>query len=152
VIAMPKTDFKTIDQYVGTFPPGVRDVLETVRETIRKAVPGAEEGISYQMPVFKLDGKTFIFFGGFKQHFSLFPATDGLVAAHPELAERVVSKGTIRFPLDERVPVGLIGKIAKFKAKELREQQAERARAKAGKKAAGNAAKKARTGERAMKR
>ncbi|MBC5823553.1 MAG: DUF1801 domain-containing protein [Candidatus Eremiobacteraeota bacterium] len=100
-------------------PEAVRRVLEVVRSTIRKAVPGAEEVISYKIPAYKLHGATVVYFAGWRQHYSLYPAGESVVAAFKkELARYKVSKGTIRFPLSEPVPVKLIERIAKFRAKE----------------------------------
>jgi uncharacterized protein YdhG (YjbR/CyaY superfamily) len=123
---MTKTDFKSVDEYIATHPEDVQAILQRVRSTIRKAVPGAEEVISYQIPAYKLHGVPVLYFAGWKQHYSLYPATDHLVEAFKdELAPYKVSKGTIRFPLSQPVPVRLIERIAKFRAKEA----AERARA-----------------------
>jgi uncharacterized protein YdhG (YjbR/CyaY superfamily) len=124
---MAKTDFKSVDEYITTQPEDVRAILQRVRSTIRKAVPGAEEVISYQIPAYKLQGGPVLYFAGWKQHYSLYPATDRLVEAFKDdLAPYKVNKGTIRFPLAQPVPVKLIERIAKFRAKEA----AERARAK----------------------
>jgi uncharacterized protein YdhG (YjbR/CyaY superfamily) len=102
-------------------------VLERVRQTIRAAVPTAEEGISYQIPAYKLDGRPVLYFAGWKQHYSLYPATAGVVAAFGEqLAPFKLSKGTIRFPLTAKVPLRLIERIARFRAKAVVER--ERAR------------------------
>ena len=125
---MAKTDFRSIDEYIATFPPDVQAILQRVRTTIRKAVPRAEEAISYQIPTFKLHGSYVVYFAGWKQHYSLYPASGRLVAAfEEELAPYEVNKGTIRFPLSTAVPVRLIGRIAKFMAKDAE----ARARAKA---------------------
>ena len=95
-------------------------VLERVRGAIRKAVPAAEEGLSYQMPVYTLNGVPVLYFAGWKAHYSLYPASDALVAAFKsELAPFERSKGTIRFPLAEPVPVTLIERIARFRAEQL---------------------------------
>ncbi len=116
---MAKTDFKSVDEYIASQPEAVQGLLERVRSTIRKAVPGADEMISYQIPTFKLHGAPVLSFAGWKQHYSLYGATDRVVAAFKdELAPYELSKGTIRFPLSERVPVKLIERIAKFRAKE----------------------------------
>ena len=116
---MAKTDFKSIDEYIATFPPDVQAILQRVRTTIRKAVPKAEETISYQIPTFKLHGSYLVYFAGWKRHYSLYPASSQLVAAFKgELEPYEVNKGTIRFPLSETVPVKLIGGIARFLAKE----------------------------------
>ena len=126
-MTMAKTDFKSVDEYIATHSEDVQAILERVRSTIRNAVPGAQEMISYQIPAYKLQGSAVLYFAGWKQHYSLYPATDRLVwAFKSELAPYKVSKGTIRFPLSEPVPVKLIADIAKFRAKE----GAMRARAK----------------------
>ena len=116
---MAKTDFKSVDEYIGSQPEAARAVLERVRSTIRKAVPEAEEVISYQIPAYKLHGRRVLYFAGWKQHYSLYPAGPQLVEAFKdELAPYEVSKGTIRLPLSQPVPVELIKRIAKFRAKE----------------------------------
>ena len=118
---MAKTDFKTVSEYIAAQPKAVRDVLERVRNTIRKALPRADEVISYQIPAYKLGGRIVIFFAGWKQHYSLYPANDRVVAAFKdELAPyQVNNKGTIRFPLSAPVPAKLIAALAKFRAKEV---------------------------------
>ena len=117
---MAKTGFKSVDQYIASQPEAVQGILKRVRSTIRKAVPGAEEVISYQIPTYKLRGDPVIYFAGWKQHYSLYPATGHVVAAFKdELAPYEVSKGTIRFPISEPVPVELIEGIAKVRAKEV---------------------------------
>lgn len=124
---MAKTDFRSVDEYIATHPEHVQAILQRVRSTIREAVPGAEEVISYQIPAYKVDGRPVLYFAGWKQHYSLYPVTEQLVEAFKDdLAPYKVDKGTIRFPLSQPVPVKLIERIAKFRANEA----AERARAK----------------------
>ena len=105
--------------YIAGFPRPVQTLLKRVRSTIRKAVPEADEGISYQIPAYKLNGKPVIYFAAFKEHYSVYPSSARLVAAFKDqLAGYEMSKGTIRFPLSEGVPDTLIADIAKFRAKE----------------------------------
>jgi len=119
-----KTVFKSVDEYIASQPQAAQDVLQRVRSAIRKAVPGAEEVISYQIPAYKLHGDRLIFFAGWKEHYSLYPATDRVVAVFKrDLAPYKVSKGTIRFPLSKPVPVKLIERIAKFRAQEVAERK-----------------------------
>lgn len=120
---MPRPKFSTVDEYLAAQPDTVRPFLEKVRAAILKALPKAEERISYQIPAYKLPAGYVIYFAGFKQHYSIFPARPALIAAFKEeLAPyEFNNKGTIRFPLTGRVPVGLIGRIAKFRARELTE-------------------------------
>jgi uncharacterized protein YdhG (YjbR/CyaY superfamily) len=116
---MAKTDFKSVDEYIATHPEHVQAILQRVRSTIREAVPGAEEVISYQIPAYKVVGRPVLYFAGWKQHYSLYPVTEQLVEAFKDdLAPYKVDKGTIRFPLSQPVPVKLIERIAKFRAKE----------------------------------
>ena len=117
---MAKTDYKSVDEYIAAQPEGLRAALEAVRATIRRAVPRAEEVISYQIPAFKVDGKPVIYFAGSKEHYSLYPVTERTQAVFRDaLAAYKVSKGTVRFPLSARIPTELIGRIAEFRAKEV---------------------------------
>jgi uncharacterized protein YdhG (YjbR/CyaY superfamily) len=98
-----------------------------VRTAIRRAVPRAEEMVSYGMPTYKLHGRPLLYFAAWKHHYSVYPATARLVAAFKdELAPYRVEKGTIRFPLTGLVPGKLIGRIAKFRAVALATEERER--------------------------
>lgn len=120
---MAKTNFQSVDEYMASRPEPVQEVLARVRKTIRKALPKAEEVISYQIPAYKLGGRIVLFFAGWKEHYSLYPAGERLVAAfREELEGYAISKGTIRFPLSAPVPVKLIEQIAKFRALEAAER------------------------------
>ena len=83
---MAKTKIKSkdkhsVDDYIASQPEAVQGTLERVRSAIRKAVPTAEEVISYKIPCYKLPGGPVIFFAGWKQHYSLYPANARLIAA-----------------------------------------------------------------------
>jgi uncharacterized protein YdhG (YjbR/CyaY superfamily) len=116
---MAKTDFKSVDDYIAAQPKNVQVALRRVRSIVRKAVPTAVEVISYQMPTFKVAEGAFLCVGGWKEHYSLYPASDALIAAFKgALTPYRASKGTLRFPLSEAVPVTLIERIAKFQARD----------------------------------
>ena len=117
---MAKTEFASVDEYIASQPVAVQRVLERVRNAIRGAVPDAQEVISYKMPTYTLCGGRLLYFAVWKKHYSIYAATEQVVSAfRGELAAYKVDKGTIRFPLSEPVPVELIGRIAKFRAKEV---------------------------------
>ena len=117
---MAKADFKTVDEYIAAQPEDAQRILKRVRSIIRKAVPKAGEGISYKIPTYKLHGGPVLYFAGWKKHYSLYPASDKLVAAFKkDLTAYEVNKGTIRFLLSEPVPAALIEGIAKFRADEV---------------------------------
>jgi uncharacterized protein YdhG (YjbR/CyaY superfamily) len=116
---MRKANFTNVDEYISAQSETAQAVLQRVRSTLRKALPGAEEVISYKIPAYKLHGGIVLYFAGWKQHYSLYPAGERLVAAFKDqLASYKVSKGTIRFPLSEPVPGKLIERIAKLRAEE----------------------------------
>ncbi len=120
---MAKADIKSVDEYIAAQPEAARRILAQVRKAIRDSVPRAQEGISYKMPTYKVDGDAMLYFAGWKQHYSLYPATGRLLAAFKkELAPYKIHKATIRFPISQPVPVELIARIAKFRAKEIVER------------------------------
>ena len=113
----------TIDEYIADFPKNVQERLQKVRATIRKAAPGAEEAIKYQIPTFVLHGNL-IHFGGYQNHIGLYPGSRPIEEFKNELSPYEISKGTVRFPLDKPLPVGLISKITKFCVKRNLEKAA----------------------------
>jgi uncharacterized protein YdhG (YjbR/CyaY superfamily) len=127
----PRMPPGTIDEYIAVQPAATQIALERVRGAIGKAVPDAEECISYQIPAFKLHGRVLLYFAGWKEHYSVYPASDAMVAAFPdELEQYRVTKGTLRFSLSESVPVKLIGRIANFRATELAAGKSAKAKTK----------------------
>ena len=117
---MSKTDFQSVDEYIASQPAAVQPVLRRVRSAIRKAVPAAEEVISYKMPTYTLRGNRLLYFAVWHKHYSIYAATEQVLAAFgDELGPYEIEKGTIRFPLSEPVPVKLIERIAKFRANEV---------------------------------
>jgi uncharacterized protein YdhG (YjbR/CyaY superfamily) len=117
---MAQTEFASVDDYIASQPESARSALQRVRAIIRKAVPGAEEGISYKMPAYRLPAGPVIYFAGWKQHYSLYPITEAVIASfRAQLAPFQVERGTVRLPYGERVPAKLIEGIAKRRAKEI---------------------------------
>ena len=117
---MATIKFQSVDEYMALQPQPAQALLERVRSAIRKALPAAEETISYNIPTYKLDGRPVLYFAGWKKHYSLYPVTKRVVAEFKEeLAPYKVNKGTIQFPLTEPVPAKLIERIAKLRAKEV---------------------------------
>jgi uncharacterized protein YdhG (YjbR/CyaY superfamily) len=125
---MKKMSVTSVASYIAAQPKERRAALERVRRIIRRAIPGAEEGISYKIPAYKLQGGAVIYFAGWKEHYSLYPVTADVVEALGDrLGELEISKGTIRFPFDEPIPVRLIARIAKLLAGKAMKRQKEKA-------------------------
>ena len=117
---MAGTSFHTVDEYIAAKPEATRRALTQVRAAIQRAIPQAEETISYNIPTYKVNGRAALYFAGWKRFYSIYPASKTLLAAFgDELGGADIVKSTIRFPFSNPVPVKLIGKIAKFRANEI---------------------------------
>jgi uncharacterized protein YdhG (YjbR/CyaY superfamily) len=122
----PKSGFRSIDEYIGTFPEETRALLEQVRSAIKAAAPGAEERISYGMPAFALNG-TLVYFAAWKKHIGLYPSSSGVPEAfNDELSKYEGSKGAIRFPSDQPLPLELIRRIVQYRVSENLNRAAEK--------------------------
>ncbi len=118
----PKKQFKTVDQYIKTFPKDVQRILEKMRQIIREAAPEAVEAISYQMPTFKLNGKYLVYFAAWKNHIGFYPIPSGIEAFKKELSPYKVAKGSVQFPIEKPIPYDLVRKIVIFRMKENQEK------------------------------
>jgi uncharacterized protein YdhG (YjbR/CyaY superfamily) len=119
-----QAEFASVDAYIAAQSEAAQAALNLVRATLRKAMPEAEEVISYNMPTYTVNGARVLHFAGWKQHYSLYAASAAIVAAFgKELAGYKIQKGTVSFPLSEPVPVRLIARIARFRAKEVAGQK-----------------------------
>jgi uncharacterized protein YdhG (YjbR/CyaY superfamily) len=112
-----KNQISTVDEYIWSFQKDVGKLLRTMRSAIRKAAPKAVEKISWQMPAYSQNGML-VFFAGHKNHIGFYALPNAIKAYKNDLRGYYVSKGTIRFPLDKKLPVGLIKKMVKFRVKE----------------------------------
>lgn len=108
---------KNIDEYIAGFPNEVQEILEKIRQTIRKAAPEAEETIKYKIPTFTLKDNL-VHFAAFKKHIGFYPAPTGIEKFKKELSVYEQAKGSVRFPLDKPIPFDLISKIVKFRVEE----------------------------------
>jgi uncharacterized protein YdhG (YjbR/CyaY superfamily) len=123
-----QTTPKDIDDYIAGFPRDVQVIMQKIRETIKKAAPGAGETISYKMPTFTVNGHYLVYFAGYKKHIGFYPAPIGNDEFKDEIAPYVSGKGTLQFPLDQPIPFKLITKIVKFRVKQNFERTQARAK------------------------
>ncbi len=115
--AMTRVRFKTVEEYFSTLAEPAKTLMEQMRATIKKAAPGAEEVISYNMPAFRLNGML-VWYAAFTSHIGLYPRASGIEAFKKELAGYKNAKGSVQFPMDRPLPVALITRIVKFRVKE----------------------------------
>ena len=110
-----------IRAYFAAQPPQARAVLKQIRDAIKSVAPDAVESFSYRIPGVKLDGKALVWYAGFTHHTSLYPIGDRIRTKYAEELEGYeTSKGTVRFPLDEPVPIPLVKRLVKARIEEVR--------------------------------
>jgi uncharacterized protein YdhG (YjbR/CyaY superfamily) len=117
----------SVEAYFASLDPDRRAQLQKLRETIAAAAPGAEEGITYGMPGFLLDGRGLVGYMAFERHYSFFPMSPAAIDAHrEELGDLVTGKGTISFEYGRRLPVKLVKAVVKTRLAEVAAKQRTR--------------------------
>ena len=124
----------TIDMYIAGFPNDIREILEQLRQTVRKTAPDAIETIKYGMPTLTLK-ENLVHFAAYKHQLGFYPAPSGIDKFRNELAEYKYAKGSVQFPIDKPLPLELITKIVKFRVAENRERAEVKALSKQKKRA-----------------
>lgn len=110
----------SVADYLAAQPPRQRKALRQIRAAVKKAGK-LEERISYGIPTFHMDGRYVIYMAGFSEHVSVYPVTPGMVAKYGKrIAPYRSGAGTLRFPLDKPLPLGLITSLTKVRINERR--------------------------------
>jgi uncharacterized protein YdhG (YjbR/CyaY superfamily) len=108
--------FESHEAYFSTIAPDVRERLERIQAEVERRVPNVQRCISYQMPAFR-QGRVFFYFAAFKKHIGVYPPVkDAALVA--ETASYRGPKGNLSFPLNEELPIDLIGRVAEALAAE----------------------------------
>ena len=114
--------YKTIAEYISSFPMSTQKILESIRKALKEEVPEATETISYGMPTFKLNGNL-VHFAAYKHHIGFYPTPSGVEAFNKDLEKYKTSKGAIQFPIDQPIPLELFKRIVRYRVKELKKKQ-----------------------------
>ena len=114
----PRPKARDIDEYIRSFPPDVRDLLERMRRTVHEAAPDAGEAIRYGIPTFRLEGVNLVHFAAFPGHIGFYPTPAAIAAFSDELARYRQGKGSVQFPLDQPVPWDLVRRMVRSRAEE----------------------------------
>jgi uncharacterized protein YdhG (YjbR/CyaY superfamily) len=120
---MPKSKPTTVSEYIAAAPKGAQKHLREMRSLLKKVAPGACETIKWGSPV--LEEKRILFsFAAYKSHLNFMPTGPAIRPFEKELTEYKTGKDTIQFPYDRPLPKALIRKIATYRAKQVRENDA----------------------------
>lgn len=112
---------ETIDEYIAAAPLEAQKKLREMRACIRKAAPGAEDGMKWGMPAFS-GKRILVTFAALKKHIGFYPTPPAVEAFAKELSNFVTSNATIRFPLEKPLPLDLICRITEFRVRESVEE------------------------------
>ena len=121
------TRFETVEGYVASFPAAVQERLEALRDTVRSVVPEAVESISYGMPTYRVDGRALVHVAAWAGFISVYPAPEGDAAFRKELAPYRATRATVRFPLDQPLPLDLFRRLVELLLAQRREDAAGQA-------------------------
>jgi uncharacterized protein YdhG (YjbR/CyaY superfamily) len=110
---------RDVDEYIAAFPPDIRRILTRIRSTIRRAAPEAQERISYRIPAFWMNGD-FVYFAAFRRHIGLYPPVRGDEALRKAISRYAGEKRNLKFPLNEPIPYGLIGRVVRARVRDHR--------------------------------
>ena len=124
-----KSTPQNIDEYIANFPKDIQEILQELRTTIREAAPDAVEAISYQMPTFRLKGNL-VHFAAYKNHIGFYPTPSGIENFKKELSVYEGAKGSVKFPIDQPLPLDLISNIVRFRVTENLEKAAAKSKKK----------------------
>ncbi|MHB9033341.1 MAG: iron chaperone [Anaerolineae bacterium] len=123
--AKVKKQYASIDEYIADHPAEIQARLQQLRKVIQAAAPDAVEGISYNMPAFSLGG-ALVYYSAFKRHIGFYPAPRDVAEFKEELAHYQGSKGTLQFPHNQPLPLDLVTRIVRYRAREARRKEAAR--------------------------
>jgi uncharacterized protein YdhG (YjbR/CyaY superfamily) len=112
---------KTITEYINAAPKEAQKKLREMRKCISAAAPGATESLKWGMPAFS-HRRILVTFAAFKHHIGFYPTPSAVKAFANELSEFVTATGSIRFPLDQPLPLPLVRKITEFRFRESLEE------------------------------
>ena len=120
---MAKTKPTTVGEYIKTAPKEAQEKLREIRAILKKVAPKAREGLKWGNPVFE-DGRILFSYSAHKSHLNFSPTGPAMKPFKEQLTKFKTGKDTIQFAYDKPLPKTLIRKIAAFRAKQVKEDDA----------------------------
>ena len=116
---MKSNQYKTIDEYIESFPIHIQSILSKLRQTIKESAPEVKETMSYGIPTFKLN-VNLVHFAAYKNHIGFYPTPSAIDKFKEELSSYKQAKGSVQFPLNKSIPFDIVKKIVKFRVKQIK--------------------------------
>lgn len=119
MLVAAKNRFGTVDEYLASLSPATLEMVMQLRTAILSLVPDAREKISYQIPVVEWRGANLIYYAGWKKHLSLYPLPVIPAYLQDEISQYIAGRGTLKFSMEQPLPVALIQKVVKLRMSEI---------------------------------
>jgi uncharacterized protein YdhG (YjbR/CyaY superfamily) len=103
--------FSSHEKYFQSVWPEARSLLASIQASVETLLPEVSRCISYNMPAFRVR-RVFFYFAAFKKHIGIYPPVTEDTALVKELAQYRGEKGNLSFPLNQPLPIDLIGRVA----------------------------------------
>lgn len=113
-----------VDDYINAAPEPARKSLREIRSILKKVAPDAREELKWGKPVL-IENRILFSYSAYKTHLNFMPTGPALEPFRQELEEFTTGKDTIQFPYDKPLPEELIEKIAKYRIKDVKENDAK---------------------------
>jgi len=106
-----------VDEYIATSPREAQPILRQLRQVIKSAAPKAEEKISYGMPTYEYHGRL-VYFAAHKRHVAVYSLAHADYTSATELKQFMTGRATLRFAIDQPLPIALIRRLVRARVKE----------------------------------
>lgn len=110
----------TIEEYIDAAPVESQDKLRQMHQCVRESAAGVSESLKWGMPAYSHQ-KILVTYALGKYHIGFYPMPSAIKAFAKDLKKYKTAKGSVQFPLDQKLPLALIKKIVKFRVKESKE-------------------------------
>ena len=121
---MPTLKPTTVAEYIKAAPREAQQKLREIRAILKGVAPKAKESLKWGSPV--LEEKRILFaYTAHKAHLNFMPTQSSLKPFLEDLKEYKMGKDTVQFSYDKPLPKALIKKIAMYRARDVRENDAK---------------------------
>jgi len=111
-----------IDNYILKYPAEYQKILKKLKKEIKSVIPESQEAMSYGIPTFKINNKNIIHFAIYKNHIGIYPTPKTIEKFKNELKNYKLTKGAIRFEINQKLPFGLIKKMVKYNKEMIKKE------------------------------
>ena len=105
---------ESIEDYIASKPPNAQQRLRELQSYLKATAPKAQDLLKWGKPALLDDGILFVYAAA-KNHISLHPTPSVVAQMQDQLGSIEYSENTIKFPISEPLPKGLVTTIAELR-------------------------------------